>query len=158
LLHRKHLLFRVRQALLLSTRSPCPRAQFGAVIFDPKRNVILSEGWNGPPRGAQGHLCGGRTCIRDDLKIPSGTRTEVGCHHAEANAIANCAANGTATRGAWLVVNGWPCLGCAKLIHHSGIERVICVPGTYQGGSDGPDYLRRHGVTVSEIDIKEIQQ
>ena len=41
--------------------------------------------------------------------IPSGTRMELGCHHAEQNCICNAAAQGTKTSGAWLIVTGEPC-------------------------------------------------
>ena len=33
----------------------------------------------------------------------------------------NAAASGVATRGAWIIVTGEPCVLCAKLIHHAGI-------------------------------------
>lgn len=104
------------------------------------------DGYNGGPRGG-GDLCGGDHCERDRLGVVSGTRIEIGCVHAEMNVIANAAANGVATRGAWLIVNGEPCKMCAKLIHHSGIARVIVVGGGYLG-DNGVDYLRAHGVEV----------
>jgi dCMP deaminase len=37
---------------------------------------------------------------------------------------------------------------CAKLVHHAGITKVICVENGYKGGKDGPEYLERHGVEV----------
>jgi deoxycytidylate deaminase len=80
--------------------------------------------------------------------IESGTRTERGCHHAEANVICNAADSGVSTRGALLIVTGEPCLSCSKYIHHSGITKVICVENGYKGGKDGPEYLERHGIEV----------
>jgi len=79
--------------------------------------------------------------------VQSGTRMEVGCHHAEMNVICNAAANGVPTRGAWMIVTGEPCLLCAKLIHHAGIARVLVVDGGY-AGANGVDYLLQHGVLV----------
>ena len=54
---------------------------------------------------------------------------------------------GAPTDGCWLVVNGEPCIACAKLIHHSGIGRVYCIDGGYLS-SEGVEYLRTHSVGV----------
>lgn len=142
----KHLRIRIEQCLALSKASNCPRRKFGALLLDPVRNVILMDGYNGGPRGG-GDLCGGHVCLRDVHAIQSGTRTEIGCHHAEMNVICNAAAGGVATRGAWIIVTGEPCLMCAKLIHHAGIAQVIVVDGGYSGAT-GMDYLQGHGVAV----------
>lgn len=146
----KHVAIRVEQCLVLSKASNCPRRKFGALLVDPRRNVVLADGYNGGPRGGS-YLCGPDGCLRDILKIPSGTSTEIGCHHAEANVIANAAANGTPCRGAWIIVTGEPCIGCSKLIHHAGIERVLVVKDGYLG-ANGCEYLRRHGVEVQMVD------
>lgn len=143
----KHIRIRIQQCLLLAEASNCPRAKFGALLLDPTRNVVLMDGYNGGPRDG-GELCGGDVCLRDEQRIASGTHIEIGCHHAEMNVICNAAANGVPTRGAWLIVNGEPCLMCAKLIHHSGIERVLVVDEGY-AGANGVDYLRSHGVEVT---------
>jgi len=146
----KHLSIRVEQCLSLSKASNCPRRKFGALLLDPERNVVLMDGYNGGPRGG-GDLCGGDVCLRETMKVESGTRVEIGCHHAEMNVICNAAASGVATRGAWLIVNGEPCPMCAKLIHHAGIARVIVVDGGYRG-ENGVAYLETHGVEVQRID------
>jgi len=146
----KHVRIRIEQCLALAKASNCPRRKFGALLLDPERNVVLMDGYNGGPRGG-GPLCGGETCLRDDLGIRSGTRVEIGCHHAEMNVVCNAAANGVACRGAWLIVNGEPCLMCAKLIHHAGIVRVLVVDGGYHG-DNGVDYLRHNGVEVQFVD------
>lgn len=142
----KHVRIRIQQTVALALASNCPRAKFGALLLDPDRNVVLMDGYNGGPRGG-GPLCGGDTCTRNDLAIESGTHIEIGCVHAEMNVICNAAANGVATRGAWMIVNGEPCLMCSKLIHHSGIVKVIVVDGGY-AGANGVSYLREHGVVV----------
>jgi dCMP deaminase len=146
----KHIRIRVEQCLALAKASNCPRRKFGALLMDPTRNVVLMDGYNGGPRGG-GDLCGGDVCLRDVHKVPSGTQTEIGCHHAEMNVICNAAANGVPTRGAWLIVTGEPCLMCAKLIHHAGIERVLVVDGGY-AGQNGCGYLGAHGVTVVGVE------
>jgi len=146
----KHLKIRIEQCLALAKASNCPRAKFGSLLVDPDRNVILMDGYNGGPRGG-GELCGGEVCLRDTENVVSGTRVEVGCHHAEMNVICNAAANGVSTNNAWLIVTGEPCMMCAKLIHHAGVTRVIVVDGGF-GGANGVDYLNSHGVVVQMTD------
>lgn len=146
----KHIRIRIEQCLALAKASNCPRRKFGALLVDPTRNVVLMDGYNGGPRGG-GELCGGDDCLRDTLSVQSGTRMEIGCHHAEMNVICNAAANGVRTRDAWLLVTGEPCLLCAKLIHHAGIARVLVVRGGY-AGENGCAYLGDHGVDVVQVD------
>jgi len=146
----KHLAIRIQQCLALAEASNCPRRKFGAKLVDPARNVILMDGYNGGPRGG-GRLCGGEECLRDSQDIVSGTRVEIGCHHAEMNLICNAAANGVSTNGAWLIVTGEPCMMCAKLIHHSGISKVIIVDGGFMG-ENGVGYLTSHGVEIQSTD------
>lgn len=161
----RHLDMRVKQCFALATLSPCPRRKYGAVAIDPVENVILSEGFNGGPRGGA-RLCGTETtCRRDGVPmasppngqirmvdpIPSGTRYEIGCAHAEMNVVCNAARVGHSLKGAWLICTGIPCLGCAKLIHHSGVAKVITIKGGY-AGENGASYLREHGVVVEEVD------
>lgn len=146
----KHIRIRVEQCLALAKASNCPRRRFGALLLDPARNVILMDGYNGGPRGG-GKLCGGDVCLRDTMGVESGTRMEIGCHHAEMNVICNAAAGGVPTKGAWLLVTGEPCLMCAKLIHHAGIARVVVVKGGYMG-ENGVKYLEDHEVEVMQVD------
>ena len=140
---------RVEQCLTLAKASNCPRRKFGALLLDPVRNVVLMDGYNGGPRGG-GELCGGDACLRDTMGVQSGTRMEIGCHHAEMNVVCNAAANGVACKDAWLIVTGEPCTLCAKLIHHAGIVRVLVVEGGYMG-ENGVQYLRDHGVEVTTV-------
>lgn len=146
----KHIRIRIEQCLALAKASNCTRRKFGAILVDPTRNVVLMDGYNGGPRGG-GELCGGDVCLRDAMNVPSGTRMELGCHHAEMNVICNAAAGGVPTRGAWLIVTGEPCLMCAKMIHHSGITKVIIVRGGY-AGENGCGYLLDHGVLVEQVE------
>jgi len=146
----KHIRIRIKQCLALAEASNCPRRKFGALLVDPSRNVVLMDGYNGGPRGG-GALCDGESCARDTQKVMSGTRMEIGCHHAEMNVICNAAANGVQTRDAWLIITGEPCLLCAKLIHHAGITRVLVVDGGY-AGENGVQYLRNHHVDVLPVE------
>lgn len=146
----KHIRIRIEQCLALAKASNCPRRKFGALLLDPTRNVILMDGYNGGPRGG-GDLCDGDECVRDTMKVVSGTRMELGCHHAEMNVICNAAASGVPCRDAWLIVTGEPCMMCAKMIHHAGIQQVLVVDGGY-AGANGVDYLKNHGVKVVPVD------
>lgn len=146
----KHLKIRFEQCLALAKASNCLRLKCAAILIDPRRNVILMDGYNGGPRGG-GELCGGDTCTRDDLNIPSGQRQEVGCHHAEVNVICNAAAAGVSTMGAWLIITGEPCLMCAKMVHHAGITKILLVKGGYIG-ENGMEYLKENGVEIEYVE------
>lgn len=84
--------------------------------------------------------------------IKSGTHMEIGCHHAEANVLANAMRRGIATEGAWLIVTGEPCAMCAKYLHHGGIAKVFVVKGGYAGGDAGVVYLKKYGVEVEYVE------
>lgn len=129
--------------------SPCTRASVGAVLFDPATYTVIADGYNGGPRGG-GPLCGGDKCTRSELNIQSGTRCEIGCHHAEANALANAAAAGAATRDAHMAITCEPCLMCAKFIHHAQVRHVYFVARGYS--AEGLEYLRAHNIAVSPVD------
>ncbi len=105
----KHLAIRIQQCLALAEASNCPRRKFGALLVDPARNVILMDGYNGGPRGG-GRLCGGEECLRDSQSVVSGTRVEIGCHHAEMNLICNAAANVVSTYCSLLFFTCYPCM------------------------------------------------
>ncbi len=139
----KHTNLRVHGAKLLASMSTCPRGSVGAVIFNPAANTVVSDGYNGPPRGASGTMCGGHQCVRT---CTSGTEIQIGCHHAEMNAICNAARHGASTLGMHMAVTCEPCLLCAKLIHHAGITKVIYEPKGYVGG--GIEYLSSNGIAV----------
>jgi dCMP deaminase len=142
----KHLKIRMNQCLELAEASNCVRAKFGCLIVDPIRNVILIDGYNGGPRNGT-ELCGDNCCLRKEQDIPSGTKYEVGCVHAEMNAICNAAERGVEIGNSWIIINGEPCEMCAKLIHHAGICKVIIIDGGFSG-PNGLDYLKKNNISV----------
>ena len=146
------ILIRLRQLEILAYASPCPRKKVAAMLIDPVRNTLLADGYNGPPRKG-GTLCGGDLCDRDEQKIKSGTRADIGCHHAEWNVICNAAAFGTSTDGSWILTNVIPCLMCSKLIHHAGIIKVITIADSYEGGEKGIEYLEKQQIQVEKVTI-----
>lgn len=150
-MNERHIRNRIEQCLKLAELSPCPRRKFGALLLDPESNVIVTDGFNGPPRGPE-ILCGGDVCSRDALGVPSGQRVEIGCHHAEQNVICNAARVGRLTNKMWLICTGEPCLMCAKLTHHAGIEKVIIIKGGY-AINDGIEYLRAHNIYIEFVEV-----
>jgi len=125
--------------------SKCPRRKFSAIIVD-QDNQVISIGYNGNIRGQEGHLCGNDICLRDSENIKSGQNLDVGCIHAEENAILNCARQGKSCVGATIYVNGEPCKKCAARIAQAGITRLIYQPTGY------PD----HGIPILEENNVEI--
>lgn len=82
--------------------------------------------------------------------VESGTRYEVGCHHAEGNVVANAARLGRSLDGSWVFCTGIPCEGCARLLHHAGVAKVVTIRGGFSGPS-GRGYLERAGIEVMEV-------
>ena len=144
----KHLIQRIKTCLSLADLSPCKRRQFGCVVIDPVNNVILSEGYNGNLRGSS-EICGGGRCLRTDLE--SGTMLEVGCIHAEQNAIYNAVRLGTSLLKSWFIINGEPCKICAKAIIQVGALRVVCISGGYKC-QEGVKILLDNNIVVRFVD------
>jgi dCMP deaminase len=149
-MHTKHIMLRIKQAEVLAAASNCPRGKVGAVIISPDNSNILADGYNGGPRRSEGKLCGGPDCIRDRLGVVSGTEIQIGCHHAEMNALCNALRQGASTLGAHMICTTAPCLMCAKLIHHSGIEKLY-YKGQYST-NEGLEYLIKNNIECTSVD------
>jgi dCMP deaminase len=110
----------------------CKRKQVGAIIV--KDRMIISDGYNGTPTGFENH------CEDED------GYTKWYVLHAEANAISKVAASTQSCDGATLYITLSPCKECSKLIHQSGIKRVV-----YQHAYKddiGLNFLEKAGVTL----------
>ena len=83
----------------------------GAVVV--RNGRILSQGWNGMAAGLD-------NCTRDS---EGRTRPEV--VHAEANAIAKLAKDGSSSEGATVYTTHSPCYTCSLLLIQAGIRRVV---------------------------------
>ncbi len=118
-----------------SRLSYCKRKQVGAIIVKDK--MIISDGYNGTPSGFE-------NCCEDDHGV-----TKWYVLHAEANAILKVARSTQTCQDATLYITLSPCKECSKLIHQSGIRRVVY----QQGYSDdsGIDFLIRAGVVVEHL-------
>jgi dCMP deaminase len=109
-------------ASVVAERSTCRRHHVGAVAV--KNKHILTTGYNGAPAGAKDCLELG--CLRDELKILSGTRHEI-CRgiHAEQNAIIQAGLHGVSLEGSTVYCTHTPCVLCAKMLVNARIERFV---------------------------------
>lgn len=125
----------LRMAKEWAKLSHCERKQVGALIV--KDRMIISDGFNGTPSGFD-------NCCEDENGL---TKWEV--LHAEANAILKVAASTQSCAGATLYVTLSPCIHCSKLIHQSGINRVVY--GEAYKDLSGVEFLKKAGVEVMHL-------
>lgn len=126
----------LRIAAEWSKLSYCKRKQVGAIIV--RDRMIISDGYNGTPSGFE-------NCCEDEQGL-----TQWYVLHAEANAILKVAHSTQTCENATLYITLSPCKECSKLIHQSGIKRVV-----YQNGyrdTSGIDFLAKAGVLVEQIE------
>lgn len=119
-----------------SKLSYCMRKKVGAIIV--RDRMIISDGYNGTPSGFE-------NCCEDEEGL-----TQWFVLHAEANAISKVARSTQTCENATLYITLSPCKECSKLIHQSGIKRVV-----YQNGyrdTEGLEFLQKAGVEVSQIE------
>lgn len=137
----------IKLASLVGERSTCLRHHVGAVIVKGKR--ALTTGYNGAAKGMKD--CTELGCMRDELKIPSGTRHEI-CRaiHAEQNAIIQAGVHGINIEGGTIYSTHTPCMICAKMIVNSGIKEVV----SYQDYSDesARNFLANSGVVLRKVE------
>ena len=120
--------------------SYCKRKQVGALIV--KDRMIISDGYNGTPTGFE-NIC------EDENNY-----TKWYVLHAEANAISKVASSTQSCTGATLYITLSPCKECSKLIHQTGIKRVV-YNEAYKDCS-GLQFLEKAGIELTLIeDLKE---
>ena len=100
--------------------------------------MIISDGYNGTPSGFE-------NCCEDEEGL-----TNWYVLHAEANAILKVARSTQTCEGATLYITLSPCKECSKLIHQSGIKRVVYLQ-EYKD-NHGLEFLRKAGVELDCID------
>ena len=115
--------------------SHCERKKVGAIIV--KNGMIISDGFNGTPTGFDNH------CEDEE------GHTKWYVLHAEANAILKVAKSTNSCEGATLYLTLSPCKDCAKLIHQSGIKRLVYIK-EYKDSS-GLKFLKKAGVELTQI-------
>ena len=126
----------LRMATEWGKLSHCKRRQVGALIV--RDRMIISDGYNGTPSGFE-NFC------EDDEGY-----TKWYVLHAEANAILKVAGSTQSCKDATLYIPMSPCKDCSKLIHQSGIKRVVYMEG-YKDDS-GLQFLEKAGVIIEQIE------
>ncbi|MGB1269548.1 MAG: deoxycytidylate deaminase [Flavobacteriaceae bacterium] len=126
----------IRMASEWGKLSHCIRKQVGAIIV--KDRMIISDGYNGAPTGFDNY------CEDED------GYTKWHVLHAEANAILKVAASTQSCKGATLYITLSPCKECSKLVHQSGIKRVV-YKDKYKDDS-GVKFLEKAGVEVVHLE------
>jgi len=116
--------------------SYCKRKQVGAIVV--RDRMIISDGYNGTPSGFE-------NCCEDEEGL-----TKWYVLHAEANAISKVARSTQSCENATLYITLSPCKECSKLIHQSGIKRVVFQHG-YRD-TTGLEFLKKAGVIVDQIE------
>lgn len=129
----------LRLAKEWSKLSYCKRKQVGAIIV--RDRMIISDGYNGTPSGFE-------NCCEDEENL-----THWYVLHAEANAILKVAKSTQSCHDATLYITLSPCKECSKLIHQSGIKRVVYLEG-YKDDS-GLQFLEKAGVHLTHIEDVE---
>jgi dCMP deaminase len=124
----------MRMALEWAKLSYCERKKVGALIV--KDRMIISDGFNGTPTGFENN------CEEND-------ETKWYVLHAEANAILKVASSTQSCKNSTLYITMSPCKECSKLIHQSGIKRVVYA-NAYKDTS-GLDFLEKAGVELTYL-------
>lgn len=122
-----------------SKLSYCKRKQVGAIIV--RDRMIISDGYNGTPSGFE-------NCCEDDEGL-----TQWFVLHAEANAISKVARSTQTCENATLYITLSPCKECSKLIHQSGIKRVVYQHGYHD--TTGLEFLEKAGIILDQIEVLE---
>ena len=122
----------LKMALEWAKLSHCHRKKVGALIV--KDNMIISDGYNGTPSGFP-NKC-------EDEK----GNTKWYVLHAEANAILKTAKSTHSCHGSTLYLTMSPCKDCSKLIHQSGIIRVVYIDN-YKD-NEGIKFLKKAGIEI----------
>lgn len=115
--------------------SYCERKQVGALIVKDK--MIISDGYNGTPTGFE------NKCEDEEA------HTKWYVLHAEANAILKVASSTQSCKGATLYITMSPCRECSKLIHQSGIKRLVYIDA-YKD-DEGLQFLEKAGIEIRHI-------
>ena len=131
-----------RVALEWGNLSHCERKKVGAIIV--KNKMIISDGFNGTPSG-----------FDNNCEDENGD-TNWYVLHAEANAILKVAKSTNSCLGATLYLTLSPCKECAKLIHQSGIKRLV-YSKQYKDIS-GLKFLEKAQIEIQQIKLQDFEK
>jgi dCMP deaminase len=135
-------------AIRVGSMSHSQRSKVGCLLVKDGR--IISMGWNGMPSGWEND-CEYETFFEDSRQLLEKklvTREEV--LHAEMNAIAKLARDGQSSQGATVYITLSPCIDCAKLIHQSGITRLVYIEDYRK--TAGLDFLYKANLEIIKME------
>ncbi|ORE90237.1 deoxycytidylate deaminase [Stappia sp. 22II-S9-Z10] len=118
----------------------------GAVIVD-ERNVVVSTGWNGFPRG-----------IDDTVEARHERPTKYRwTEHAERNAIYNAAATGARTLDCTIYSTLYPCADCARAIIQAGIVELVTTEPDWSETTHGHT-VAREMLAEARVDVRFVER
>lgn len=153
--------FFMSMAKTMASRSKCLSRKVGAVAV--KENVILSSGYNGPPRNIP--TCDHMNkpykheCPRRVQGYSSGEGLHLcGAVHAEANLAASAARMGVSLKdtAVYIYAGVGPCSSCTGILINMGIKEII-IPSFAHPYDDMTEYLLKYSnVVLRSIPFHEI--
>ena len=128
--------------------STCSKRQYFAVVLAPNRRVA-GIGYNGSPPG-MAHCIDGACPRAQEGSAPGSSYDNCISQHAEQGAL--LWSDPSLRLGGTLIVNGPPCMTCAKLIASSGVRRVVhWDDSNYEGWPDVRKFLISAGLDVISV-------
>ena len=131
----------LKMAEIWAQLSKARRKKVGCLIV--KDGTIISDGYNGTPRGFDNDC---EFAPRNHLDMELITKPEV--LHAESNAITKLAKSTQSSDGATMYITISPCVECSKLIIQSGIKRVVYE--YWYKNNDGIKLLKQANIKVNQ--------
>ena len=126
--------------------SKARRKKVGCLIV--KDGAIISDGYNGTPRGFDNHC---EFEPRNHLDTELITKPEV--LHAESNAITKLAKSTQSSHKSTMYITISPCLECSKLIIQSGIKRVVYKE--FYRNDEGLEFLQKANIEICQLHSME---
>lgn len=125
--------------------STCAKRQYFAVILAPNKRVV-GMGYNGSPPGMDHCVDGACPRLHEDSASGSSYDNCIS-QHAEQGAL--LWSDPALRQGGTLIVNGPPCMGCAKLIASSGVKRIVFYEdGSYKDWNQVALFLFKAGIAA----------
>lgn len=140
----------MRLAREIATWSKDPSTKVGAVAISQNNNIVLSQGYNGFPRG-----------MDDDWRLYIKSEKYEYIVHAELNMIYNAADNGVSLKGSSVYIYGLPCCHkCAIALAQSGVSNVVmCSTKTTKWDisfEKSKDIFNEVGITYSFVNLDDM--
>lgn len=138
--------------VLASNFSTCLKRQYAAVILAPNKRVV-GFGYNGSPPGMAHCTDGACPRLHENAKAGSNYDSCIS-QHAEAGAL--LWSDASLRIGGTIIVNGPPCMGCAKLIASSGIKKVVFkYDSAYLDWVNVESFLIAAGIVTAGVNVAQ---